>query len=1181
MSDDHEYIMKMPDEELPPEHGLGYELFHKMKLHKDKIAQFMVDTDETVTYGELLEDTKRVAINLKKLKLGDDDIVAICSWNNKHTCVPYIAGLFNGSIVTFLNPLDVPRDKAFILKKVTPKILFVDEDNLECVEEALRLGELNIKIVVFGENNKGHISFEEFSRASKKEIEDFQPVKLDSNDKTGMIIFSSGTTGIAKGICFSHFTILSRTSGFPIPVTLVFTTPNWISYAITLIRSIRDGGARILCKHYDMSQIWNMVDKYKVFMVVATAYQCCQFIKSPLEDGVDVSSLKLLMIGGVTLPNEINFRLRKIIPNTLIVQTYGLTESCGMILVFDLGKPEEVEWFKNKPDSCGTPITGCWYKVVDPETEEILGPNKQGELRVKTKLGMVGYYNEDSSKDFDSDGYMKTGDIVYYDNDRCFYVVDRIKEMLKYQGNVISPGTLENALTTHPSVEIAAVVGLPHLENGDMPLGVVKLRPGCKVDPEELVAHVDKALKHDWFRLWAGCKIVDKMPLNGTGKILKRKLRDMVLSGENDITDNDLVLNNLYNYNIFRKYKDALTSQKIRGYRVLIAVREVNYNSYDIASYQLSILLQTVIQNMYHEIYCGNLEDIADKYLSADMICSDSFRNTKTAVESNPFLLIENSRQYHKMHDDHEYIIKMPDEDSVPEHGVGYEIFHNMKLRRNEIAQFMVETNESVTFGELLDVSTRVAINLKKLNLSEEDIVGICCGSDKYTCVPYIAGLFNGNIVTALDPLVVPQEKALMLRKVTPRILFVDEENLEIIEESLRIAELNIKLVVFGDNTKGYISFESLLEATQKEIGEFEPVTIDDNQRTASIFFSSGTTGVPKGICISHLSILARSGGFSIPVTLLLSAPNWISYILMALRTLREGGARVILKEFDFSKIWRLIEKYKINLAFLSVYQSCQLMKHPIDDDIDISSLSLLVIGGSALAPELLSRYKAVLPNVYILQAYGLTEACGPSLIFDLGIAEHREFAKNKPDSCGCPIPGVWYKVVDPETEEILGPNKPGELRIKSRYSMTGYYKEDSSRDFDSDGYFKTGDIVRYDEDRCFYVVDRLKEMVKYRSFAWSPSVFENVLITHPCVEIAAVVGIPHIEDGHLPMGVVKLKKNCEVDPEELVRYVDNVLIDGRKTLAAGVKVVDDLPLTGSGKVHKKKLLSMVLNGEL
>lgn len=175
----------------------------------------------------------------------------------------------------------------------------------------------------------------------------------------------------------------------------------------------------------------------------------------------------------------------------------------------------------------------------------------------------------------------------------------------------------------------------------------------------------------------------------------------------------------------------------------------------------------------------------------------------------------------------------------------------------------------------------------------------------------------------------------------------------------------------------------------------------------------------------------------------------------------------------------------------------------------------------------------------------------------------------------------VWFQIVDPETEETLGANQRGELRIKSTIQFNGYYNCDSSGAWDSEGWLKTGDVAYYDEDECFYVVDRLKEMLKFQAFHVAPAVIEGVLLTHPAVAMAIVVGIPDPVDGDHPVGVIVLKDPTKAVPEEeFVEFVSDKL-DDRHRLRGGVKILKQLPVTATGKIRRKDIRDMVINGKI
>ncbi|KAJ8951640.1 hypothetical protein NQ318_012310 [Aromia moschata] len=152
-------------------------------------------------------------------------------------------------------------------------------------------------------------------------------------------------------------------------------------------------------------------------------------------------------------------------------------------------------------------------------------------------------------------------------------------------------------------------------------------------------------------------------------------------------------------------------------------------------------------------------------------------------------------------------------------------------------------------------------------------------------------------------------------------------------------------------------------------------------------------------------------------------------------------------------------------------------------------------------------------------------------------------------------------RVVDPETGKLCGPNEKGELRVKTDYIMNGYYGRDSSDSFDSDGWLKTGDIVYYDEEQCFFVVDRIKEMLKYKSWHVPPAMIEQIIVSHPAVNRAVVIGVPNEEDGDHPMALVMVNTtfNGDVHPEDIEIFVAERVPD-RMKLRGGVKFIDSIP---------------------
>ncbi|XP_030753772.1 4-coumarate--CoA ligase 1-like [Sitophilus oryzae] len=537
---------------------------------------------------------------------------------------------------------------------------------------------------------------------------------------------------------------------------------------------------------------------------------------------------------------------------------------------------------------------------------------------------------------------------------------------------------------------------------------------------------------------------------------------------------------------------------------------------------------------------------------------------------------------------DENNVLSCSGEYEVTTRGIGYEFFNSIKKNRRRVAQYIAETEEIDTYESLLKRSVRTALHLKERNLTEDDVVCLCSYNQIHSCVPFLACMFLGIKVASLDPSFTHADASHLIKLVKPKIMFIVPEVLEMMMLAVEEAEINCELVLYGDDvdTNTSTPFNDFLEPHDDE-DIFTPVEIDDPTETIVIFFSSGTTGLPKGICSSHKSIyhqgnLTNYAGIinSNSIIVLFSTLYWVSAVLHLSGTILCGAARLICRSFDPNDLWIYLDKYKVTYCFLAPIQGYQMIAAGRPDDIDTSSLTGLVTGGALFFSNKLSELRDLLPGAFVFQAFGMTEVSGLSTIFNLNKTKDRLLLHYRPASCGRPVPGFNYKIVDPENDTNCGPNERGELRIQSEFILNGYYNQDSSDAYDSDGWLRTGDIAYYDEDMCFYIVGRTKEMLKYRSWHVPPATLENVLEDHPAIKQSIVIGIPDEVDGDHPMALIILNESYqeEVSEEEIQEFVAERVNDTHK-LRGGVKFLDSFPLTPTGKVKRKELKEMVVDG--
>lgn len=247
-------------------------------------------------------------------------------------------------------------------------------------------------------------------------------------------------------------------------------------------------------------------------------------------------------------------------------------------------------------------------------------------------------------------------------------------------------------------------------------------------------------------------------------------------------------------------------------------------------------------------------------------------------------------------------------------------------------------------------------------------------------------------------------------------------------------------------------------------------------------------------------------------------------------------------------------------------------------DIINTTTLKFILLGGAPITAAQVKNVNKALPNMIIAQTYGLTEACGSVTLHSMKTPRDLLSLMSKPGSAGILRTGFQAKIVNPDTEALLGPNQVGEMRLKSESLFSGYYNADSSDAFDEDGWFKTGDLMYYDDDQHFYHVDRQKEIFKYRQIHIQPVLLESILSHHEAVLAAIVIGKPDPRDGHQPMALVQLKRNYEhVSADEIKNFFDSQ-VDDFKKLRGGLKIVDNFPLTVTGKISRKHLKHLIVD---
>jgi acyl-CoA synthetase (AMP-forming)/AMP-acid ligase II len=518
----------------------------------------------TYTYGDVAAAVRRLAAGLSRRGFGKGDVLALYSPNCPEYPIVFLAAALLGGTTTTINPMYTVEELAAQLNDAGAKYLVAAPATVEKalegqrrsrVEEVFVLGEpltasaTGATVTLTGSRHGGFVS--RWLRRGQQTQQTQQAPEAAAQSESGAVPlvllladdgavpavdinaaedvvalpYSSGTTGLAKGVMLTHRNLVANLcqmepSGLVTERDMVVgVLPFYHIYGLTVIlaQGLANGATIISLPRFDFAQFLQTLQDHRVTIGFVAPPIMLALARQPLVDEYDLSHLRIAMSAAAPLAREVEETVARRL-GCLVVQGWGLTETSPDVTL------SPIDAARLRLGSVGRCVPNSECKVVDIATGEELGPNQEGEIWARGPQIMKGYLNNPAATAamLDGEGWLHTGDIGYFDEDGYFYIVDRLKELIKYKGYQVAPAELEGVLLTHPAVADAAVIPSRDEEAGEVPKAFVALKPGATVGADELMAYVAERVAP--YKRIRRLEFIEQVPKSPSGKILRRVL---------------------------------------------------------------------------------------------------------------------------------------------------------------------------------------------------------------------------------------------------------------------------------------------------------------------------------------------------------------------------------------------------------------------------------------------------------------------------------------------------------------------------------------------------------------------------------------------------------------------------------------------------------------------------------
>ncbi|XP_015177887.1 PREDICTED: 4-coumarate--CoA ligase 1-like [Polistes dominula] len=505
-------------------------------------------TGRKYTYSQARDATNYIARSLRNLNFKEGDVIALIAPNLPEWSLAFLGILEAGLIVTTINPQYTIEEIKRQLESSNAKGIITVREICPIVQKATTKIQLGSSIIVIDDQTgpmmEGVIPFQDLINRGKN-LPPLKPLSRSIND-LAVLPFSSGTTGLPKGVMLTHTNLIANmemvnasvdpqiwvqmSDGVNQEVIPAFL-PFFHIFGMNgiLLPCLMAGVKLVTLPKFQPHTFIDVLVKHKPTILICVPPVIMYLSQSPLIKKEYISNVRSVFSGAAPITKrDVDMFYEKYQLNNSnfkFAQGYGLTECSPVSFIEKTGL---------KYSSIGKNVCGCDARLIDPITNvDISEPGKNGELWIRGPHVMKGYYNNPAAtKDILVDnGWMKTGDIAYFDEDYDFFITDRLKELIKVKGFQVAPAELEAILRTHPDIQEAAVIGISDARCGEVPRAFVVLKNGKKVSEKEIKNFIKDKVS-EYKQLNGGVSFIQEIPKNPTGKILRMQIKKAYLNGD-------------------------------------------------------------------------------------------------------------------------------------------------------------------------------------------------------------------------------------------------------------------------------------------------------------------------------------------------------------------------------------------------------------------------------------------------------------------------------------------------------------------------------------------------------------------------------------------------------------------------------------------------------------------------